>query len=214
MKLAVTEAKGSALFIWKSSVWHTLELVFTSYLFLSPPHSRSFTITVVCSFFVSPYLSFLVLLLQFTLQLSLACFAEYVLHLTRLNPDMMYIHQDSGLVNVSYFKFDVDDTTGGCVHLSVRSLYIDIWIKRDQLDVTCFIISLFNAQHVSDVNTSIHQELATYLSSYFMGCIALVRCVLVLCCGLAVVVWYLHAGWGTSASACIRIPHHHSQTTT
>ncbi|KAJ4430690.1 hypothetical protein ANN_19281 [Periplaneta americana] len=49
---------------------------------------------------------------MFTLQLSLACFAEYVLHLTRLNPDMMYIHQDSGLVNVSYFKFDVDDTTG------------------------------------------------------------------------------------------------------
>ena len=29
------------------------------------------------------------------------------------------------------------------------------WIKRDQLDVTCFIISLFTAQHVSDVNTSI-----------------------------------------------------------
>jgi len=29
------------------------------------------------------------------------------------------------------------------------------WIKRDQLDVTCFIISLFNVQHVSDVNTSI-----------------------------------------------------------
>jgi len=25
----------------------------------------------------------------------------------------------------------------------------------DQLDVTCFIISLFTAQHVSDVNTSI-----------------------------------------------------------
>ena len=29
------------------------------------------------------------------------------------------------------------------------------WIKRDHLDVTCFIISLLNAQHVSDVNTSI-----------------------------------------------------------
>ena len=27
------------------------------------------------------------------------------------------------------------------------------WVKRDQLDVTCFIISLFNAQHVSDVLT-------------------------------------------------------------
>ena len=29
------------------------------------------------------------------------------------------------------------------------------WIKRDQLHVTCFFISLFSAQHVSDVNTSI-----------------------------------------------------------
>jgi len=24
----------------------------------------------------------------------------------------------------------------------------NIWVKRDQPDVTCFIISLFNAQHV------------------------------------------------------------------
>lgn len=49
---------------------------------------------------------------QFTLQLALASLAEYVLHLTRLNPDMMYIHQDSGLMNVAYFKFDVDDLNG------------------------------------------------------------------------------------------------------
>ncbi|RZF45958.1 hypothetical protein LSTR_LSTR008335 [Laodelphax striatellus] len=47
-----------------------------------------------------------------TLQLSLACFSEYVLHLTRLNPDMIYIHQDSGLLNISYFKFDMDDNAG------------------------------------------------------------------------------------------------------
>jgi len=33
--------------------------------------------------------------------------------------------------------------------------YLDSWVKRDEPDVTCFIISLFNAQHVSDVNTSI-----------------------------------------------------------
>jgi len=32
--------------------------------------------------------------------------------------------------------------------------HLDSWIKRDQLDVTCFFISLFNDQHVSDVNTS------------------------------------------------------------
>ena len=37
----------------------------------------------------------------------------------------------------------------------------------------------------------------------FMGCIVLIRCVLVLRCGLAGVVWYTDAG---SASACIRIP--------
>ena len=28
------------------------------------------------------------------------------------------------------------------------------WIKRDQLDVTCFFISIFNAHNVSDVSTS------------------------------------------------------------
>ena len=41
-----------------------------------------------------------------------------------------------------------------------------------------------------------------------MGCIALVRCVLVLRCGMALVVWYRYAGCSTSAAACIRIPHH------
>jgi len=47
-----------------------------------------------------------------TLQLALAGFVEYVLHLSRLNPDIQYIHQDSGLINVAYFKFDVDDVSG------------------------------------------------------------------------------------------------------
>ncbi|GIY24528.1 hypothetical protein CEXT_37291 [Caerostris extrusa] len=49
---------------------------------------------------------------QFTLQLALAGFIEYVLHLTRLNPDMMYIHQDSGLMNISYFRFNIEDSKG------------------------------------------------------------------------------------------------------
>jgi len=38
------------------------------------------------------------------------------------------------------------------------------------------------------------QELATYLLSHFIDCISLVRCVLVLRCGLAGVVWYLYGG--------------------
>jgi len=37
--------------------------------------------------------------------------------------------------------------------------HLDSWVKRNQLDVTSFIISLFNAQHVSDVNTSILRSL-------------------------------------------------------
>ena len=37
--------------------------------------------------------------------------------------------------------------------------HLQSWIKRNQLDVTCFIISLFNAQRVSDVNTSILRSL-------------------------------------------------------
>jgi len=40
------------------------------------------------------------------------------------------------------------------LHLTLQWLLTG-WIKKDQLDATCFIISLFNAQHVSDVNTSI-----------------------------------------------------------
>lgn len=49
---------------------------------------------------------------MFTLQLSLCCIIEYAFHLTRLNADMMYLHRETGLVNVSYFKFDLDDITG------------------------------------------------------------------------------------------------------
>lgn len=43
--------------------------------------------------------------------MSLACLCEYALHLTATNADMMYIHQDSGLINISYFKFDIDEAT-------------------------------------------------------------------------------------------------------
>lgn len=49
---------------------------------------------------------------QFILQFALCNVAEYVLHLTRQNPDMIYIHQDSGLINISYFRFDTDDLSG------------------------------------------------------------------------------------------------------
>jgi len=37
--------------------------------------------------------------------------------------------------------------------------HLDSWVKRAQLDATCFIITLFSAKHVSDVNTSILRSL-------------------------------------------------------
>ncbi|XP_068243023.1 transformation/transcription domain-associated protein isoform X3 [Palaemon carinicauda] len=47
-----------------------------------------------------------------TVQLALIGLMEYLLHLTKLYPDMMYVHQDSGLINVAYFKFNIDDAKG------------------------------------------------------------------------------------------------------
>ena len=95
--------------------------------------------------------------------------------------------------------------------------HLDSWIKRDQLDVTCFIISLFNAQHVSDVNTSILRSLRLicwviswvvllwfdvcwcYVVVWLGWCgIRMQAKALVLHCGSAGVVWYPYAGWSTS----------------
>ncbi|ESP00831.1 hypothetical protein LOTGIDRAFT_140419, partial [Lottia gigantea] len=47
-----------------------------------------------------------------TIQLALMGFSEFILYLSRMNPDMMYLHQDCGFLNISYFKFDLDDHTG------------------------------------------------------------------------------------------------------
>ena len=45
----------------------------------------------------------------------------------------------------------------------------DYWIKINQLDVTCFIISLFTAQHISNVSTSIFRRLR--LICGFISCV-------------------------------------------
>lgn len=48
----------------------------------------------------------------FTQQLGLSALCEFAFFLTRLNPDMMYIHRDTGLMNVSYFRFDLSEDRG------------------------------------------------------------------------------------------------------
>ena len=81
-------------------------------------------------------------------------------------------------------------------------------VKRDQLDVTCFIITLFSAQHVSDVNTSILKSLRLIrrVTSWVVSGS--------MCVGVTLQCGMQAEALLSSASACIRIPHHHSRTTT
>jgi len=90
-----------------------------------------------------------------------------------------------------------------------RIKYSHYWIKKDQVYVTCFIISLFNAQYVSDVNTSI-------LRSLRIMCWVISWDVLIWfdVCWCYVLVWLWWCGIRMQAQVCIRIPHHHSQTRT
>jgi len=54
---------------------------------------------------------------------------------------------------------DNGTSTSQSISQHFNKIEIIRWIKRDQLDVTCFIISLSNDRHVSDVNTSILRSL-------------------------------------------------------
>jgi len=49
---------------------------------------------------------------KFTQQIALAGFIEFVLHLTRLGPEMINIARDCGNVTFNYFRFDIDDVKG------------------------------------------------------------------------------------------------------
>jgi len=67
--------------------------------------------------------------------------------------------------------------------------HLDSWIKRDQLDVTCFFVSLLNTQHVLDANTSILRSLR--LICWVISWVVLLwyDVCWFLRCGLAGVVW-------------------------
>ena len=69
---------------------------------------------------------------------------------------------------------------------------VDSWMKTDQLDVICFIILLFTAQHVSNVSTSIFRSLRLIVDLFHV----------LYCCGsmcAGVTVWF---GWGGVVSLC------------
>ena len=62
----------------------------------------------------------------------------------------------------------------------------------DELDVTCFIISLFTAQHVSNVSTFIFRSLRLIVDLFYG-----LYCSGSMCVG--VMVWF---GWGGAVSLC------------
>ena len=68
----------------------------------------------------------------------------------------------------------------------------DSWINVDQHDITCFIVSLFNAQHVSNISTSILRSLRLTVDLFHV-----LYCSGSMCVG--VIVWF---GWGGVAPLC------------
>ena len=76
------------------------------------------------------------------------------------------------------------------------------WIKRDQLDVTCFLISLLTAQHVSDVNTSILRSLRRICC--VISCVVLL-CYDVVCSGM---MWYPDVGFSLHPDTTPPQPNH------
>jgi len=138
---------------------------------------------------------------QFTSQSNSLC--------SRAQPLLIFSFQTSPRGNDSNTKVSETDTKhtnydGLCSLLRPPTYsqfrkcnkYVDIlkniWIKTDQLDVTCFIISLFTAQHVSNISTSIFRSLRLIVDlSHVLYCSGS------MCVG--VTVWF---GWGGVVSLC------------
>jgi len=93
---------------------------------------------------------------------------------------------------------------GSYVYWTVH--HLDSWVKRDQLDVTCFIISLYNVQHVSDVNTSILRSL--WLMCWVISWVTLIWFDV---CWSCVVVWLWWCGIRMQAEALVPQPHEITQ---
>ena len=66
--------------------------------------------------------------------------------------------------------------------------FFHCWIKINQLDVTCFIISLFTAQHVSNVSPSIFRSLRLIVE--FISCVVLLWYNVCWCYGVVRLGWW------------------------
>jgi len=84
----------------------------------------------------------------------------------------------------------------------LHQLNIGSWIKIDKLDVTCFVISLFTAQRVSNVSTFIFRSLRLNADlSHGLYCSGS------MCVGVTVwfgwVAWYPYVGFNLHKDVCI-----------
>ena len=100
---------------------------------------------------------------------SVACPAlQYFFHISqtrRFSKKKKTKHKMCGLISSATFVWNISHFKKNCARYDKKSYvywtvhHLDSWVKRDQLDATCFIITLFSAQHVSDVNTAILRSL-------------------------------------------------------
>lgn len=59
---------------------------------------------------------------KLTQQIALAGFIEFVLHLTRLGPEMINIAKDYGNITFNYFRFDIDDLKGEILYFVFKKI--------------------------------------------------------------------------------------------
>jgi len=150
------------------------------------PNWKVFTLLFVCSLYLATWSAVL---------------SELVPSCTKAGEDVdlwhslpVSVHELRPLADWSRLRFSALMSVDVKIFLKKR---VDSWIKRDQLDVTCFIISLFNAQHVSDVNTSILRGLR--LICWVISWVLLLWYDV---CWCYVVVWLGWCGIRMQVSAC------------
>ena len=117
------------------------------------------------------------------------------------------LHQT--LAYLPFFHSHCSYCTNTCIYYVYWTVHhLDSWIKRDQLDVTCFIISLFTAQHVTDVNISILRSLR-----FICWVISWVVLFWIDVCWCYVVVWLGWCGIRMQAEAVLQPASNQSNTT-
>ena len=109
----------------------------------SPPSSISFSLPYL--FFPPLSLPPFLPLPQGTLQLSVCGRAEFIFHLTRLNPDMCQIAYNTGKLSQTFFNFDIN-TQG--THIIATFLYpILVVLCLGILNLSSYLVFLFSLCH-------------------------------------------------------------------